>query len=217
MANQFLALSLFVMLLSFFLILNSMSSFEDIKSSPVLNSLSLAFSNEDPPDDAEPGIEESTDASFREGDTLDRIQSLFTSQIVGADVKKNRLGTEMRIRVSLDRFDNQFMQGGAGSPGGLGADFVKTLVSLIEAQDAIPYSMDMVMNIGANPASELNERPQEAIAAVTKAAGYAQKLETTGLPRRLVTTGLGAGEGGTVDLYFRRYAPFNPVAKRAEE
>ena len=48
MANQFLSLSLFLMLLSFFIVLNSMSDFEKQTAVPaVLNSLSLAFSSRD--------------------------------------------------------------------------------------------------------------------------------------------------------------------------
>ena len=44
MANQFLSLSLFLMLLSFFIVLNSMSTFEQETTVPaVLNSLSLAY------------------------------------------------------------------------------------------------------------------------------------------------------------------------------
>ena len=48
MANQFLSLSMFLMLLSFFIVLNSMSTFEKEVAVPaVLNSLSMAFSKQE--------------------------------------------------------------------------------------------------------------------------------------------------------------------------
>ena len=75
MANQFLSLSLFIMLLSFFIILNSLSSYEDVKSKPVLNSISMAFSKDTPDPILAPNTVESPIESNNEGDSLDKLKN----------------------------------------------------------------------------------------------------------------------------------------------
>ena len=62
------------MLLSFFIILNSMSNFDVTKSQPVLNSLSVAFSKIATNEDTNPNFEEDRNqSSFGEGDSLDQL------------------------------------------------------------------------------------------------------------------------------------------------
>ena len=108
MANQYLGLSLFIMLLSFFIILNSMSNFDEIKSSPVLNSISMTFAQEKVEDHTDPGFEEdTTQDSVRSGDTLDQLEELFRSQITGIEAEKNRLGTMMHVRIPLSQFEQK--------------------------------------------------------------------------------------------------------------
>ncbi len=221
MANQFLGLSLFIMLLSFFIILNTMSNFEEIKSRPVLNSISVAFSKNEIEEDAAPSFDEDqVQSSFREGDTLDRLEELFRSQITGLDVQKNRMGTVMHIQVSLQKFEKGIMapvqtgQQRGAVLGGIGGSFAPVLVSVLRAEDAvIPYRLDMILNMEQNPAKFQNERPQDMNAKIRKVAAFAEKLEEAGLPKKLVTSGVGQGKEGTIDLFFRRYEQFNPLGE----
>lgn len=214
MANQFLALSLFVMLLSFFLILNSMSNFDDTKSRPILNSLSVSFSNEKVEPDNQPNIEEDPADSFKEGSTLDRVEALFRSQITGVEAEKNRLGTLMHIRLSVDKFEKGIAMPDADGQV-TGGGFMPTLVSLLQSEEnGVPHRMEMILNIEANPAAAQNETPQLVDEKAKQVSGFAEKLAGAGLPEKMIAAGLGQGPDQTIDLYFRRYEPFNPLGKR---
>jgi hypothetical protein len=218
MANQFLALSLFVMMLSFFIILNALSNFEENKSRPVLNSISVAFSNQTLPDDMTAGTDEEPVDSFNQGDTLDQLEELFRSRISGVETRKNRLGTMMHVRMTVEKFE-----AGLGTSGkkvkvggsvykGVGGPFESTLISLLSAKAIVPYRMDMVLNVKSNPARFQNETPQELQASMQQVADYAQTLQDAGLGKELITAGIGQGPEDTIDLYFNRHAPFNPRA-----
>lgn len=212
MANQFLALSMFVMLLSFFIILNAMSNFEVMKLHEVRNSLSVAFSNQDLPQDLSANVKEDPAQAYRDGDTLDKLKGLFEAQITGVEAKKNRLGTTMHLRLPLDRFDKQLSSAG----GGFGGALAPTLASLLSAEDDIPYSMDMLINLADNPATLQNDAPETVQQNIRRVSGYAQMIEQAGLPKKYLSAGLGEGPAGTIDLYFKRYQPFNPLGDNVE-
>lgn len=215
MANQFLGLSLFVMLLSFFIILNGLSNFEDEKSKPVLGSLALAFSfKELAAIDEEPTTMESVEESTHEGDVLSNIDELFQARIEGVKTQKNRLGTIMHISMPFEEFEKGILipdkrtDGKALESEGF---FLPTLISLLRARDDIPYRMDMVLNISESPSKVQSENPSVMHESLAEIAAIAQQLEESGLPKKLVTAGLGAGKEKNIDLYFRRYEPFNPM------
>ena len=75
MANQFLGLSLFIMLLSFFIILNAISSFEITKTQPILNSLSMTFASKQTDQQIIPGKVVSQSSQKMEGSALDKIEA----------------------------------------------------------------------------------------------------------------------------------------------
>lgn len=218
MANQFLSLSLFLMLLSFFIVLNAISSFEDIKSQPVLNSLSLTFSQEASKEHLKnTAPEPNPRAAEKEGDTLDKIEGLFKGNIAAFDVSRNKLGTVMHVRVPVVQFENAIDiseydvqntdQAGRGS-------FAQTIVTILRsAQGGNPYRVDMVLNISEGPARQMRNTPVEFQQELRRVGGYALLLEESGMPKKMITAGLAQGESGYIDLYFRRYQPFDLNSK----
>lgn len=221
MANQFLALSLFIMLLAFFIVLNVMSSFEEDKSRPVLRSISVAFSNQELPEDLYQGVEESPEDLLGEGDTLDKIQALFKGTISGIETKQNRLGTMMHIRMPVEKFEQSFAES-PESPGPssrlkmIRGPLVQTLVTLMNTKEGIPYRMDMVLNLPERPGAMKEEELPALEAGLEKVSGYAEKLEAAGLPEKFITAGLAAGREGMIDLYFNRYMPFDPTSQKQD-
>lgn len=218
MANQFLGLSLFIMLLSFFIILNSVSNFELTKAQPVLNSLASVFSKDVLPEDIRPpGQRANVAQSSREGDTLSQVQAFFTSTITGVDAKQNRLGTEMHMRMSFADFEKAVNEAltppKPGEPENIDRSFLPTLVSLLGAEDTTPYRMDMVLSTAENPAELQASQPEQYKKLNAGIARIAAKLESAGMPARLISAGLEKGSADTVDLYFRRHEPFNPVVQ----
>jgi len=217
MANQFLALSLFIMLLSFFIILNTLSNFEDVKSRPVLNSIATTFSNNAPEEVHSPNAVESKQKSVNEGDTLDNLKTLFNAHITGAKVSKNRLGTMMHIQMPLKQFENSLLapsRSNAISSQRLGAPgtFTPTLISLMQTRETkIPYRMDMILNTKADPSNSVTDSPEQSRLDIQKVSTLSKRLEESGLAKKLISAGLAKGEVGMIDLYFTRYEPVNPM------
>ena len=213
MVNQFLALSLFVMLLAFFIVLNSLSTFESEKTRQIVDSITIAFSSRNA-DNLSANVTNDPMDSFRDGDSLEKISALFKAEISGIKVTKNRFGTVMHIRVPVLEFEKALLMGSgaAGAPlNDMGSPFLPMLISVLDSEEAIPYRIDMVMNMEGNPAAIQNENPEVVATLSKKVTFYAEKLEASGLPRKLITAGLGEGEKRMMDLYFRPYEPFNPL------
>lgn len=220
MANQFLGLSLFIMLLSFFIILNAISNFEITKSRPVLNSLTLAFSNKQTLDITPPGLETRRTQNQQLGSTLDRIEELFRSQISSTEAKQNRLGTVMHVRLPFNDFQNALINSltipaEPAAPNTQTVDLLPMLVSLLETQRNVTYKMDMVLNVEEELPYLVAEQPGRFAVYNRAISEVAFKLEDSGLPKVQLSAGLETGEPGMIDLIFSRYQPFNPLGVNA--
>ena len=223
MANQFLALSMFVMLLSFFIILNALSNFEDIKAKPVLNSIALTFSKSTPEEPLAPNIVESQVTSNDEGDTLDKLQKLFSAHVVGVDAHQTRLGSMMHLRIPFSRFETSLMQptrSSAGANQRLGAPgtLLPTMISLLQTRDTdIPYRVDMVLNTKERPAQAIVDQTEQTRLDMKKISRITQRLEDNGLEKKVMSAGLDKGEEGMIDLYFSRYIPIDLALNEAAD
>jgi hypothetical protein len=216
MANQYLALSLFIMMLSFFIILNALSNFDQNKAKPAINSLSIAFSTKDNVDELAPNMEADPLQSYRSGDGLDQIDALFKAQISGVEVEKNRLGTVMHLRMKVADFEKNLMMPirESSSVESFDGPFLPVLISLLKSENAIPYRMDILLNLKEEPVQLKKNEPEVLKLASRKVAAYAQTLEQAGLPTQLVTSGMKAGEPEFIDLFFYRHQPFNPLGEK---
>lgn len=213
MVNQYLSLSLFLMLLSFFIVLNSISEVDQQKSLPVLNSLSLVFSNE-------PLLEDDTQASKvsdflddkRQGDTLESMEGLFNTHIAGFEPKRNRLGTVMHVKLPIGRFENAVRIGSfmdIDAPVGTTGSFLQTMISLIRSsENGQPYRMDMILNLDDDPNTMFLNEPVIYRENLTRISKLAFDLEQAGMPRKMLASGMVKGRSGYVDLYFYKYEPF---------
>lgn len=218
MANQFLSLSLFIMLLAFFIILSAVSNFEEMKSQPVLESLALTFSDKQIEPELLPNTEESEVESTKEGSTLDKIEGLFSSQIAGAEVSQNRLGTVMHARMPFSEFkkviDQISLTSFASDPYLDETEgFLATLISLTQSSDiGVPYRMDVVLNTRQTPEQIARQNPTLLNTNTKKMALLSDKMRVSGMPRKMMSIGMMKGTPDMVDIYFRRYEPFSPVS-----
>ncbi len=217
MANQFLSLALFLMLLSFFIVMNAVSGFEDNKAKPVMNSLALAFSNQITEQEKAPSPETTPLDVIREGDTLESLEGLFNAHIAGFQSTRNRLGTVMHTRASVGQFENAIDMlevEYTDTPIGTRGSFVQTMVTLLRsAEKGKPYRVDMILNTPENPADFQKKSPSEFSGSLKRVSGFAETLERAGLPAKMVSAGLAQGESGFIDLYFYPYKPFNLASK----
>jgi len=198
MANQFLSLSLFIMLLSFFIILNSMSNFESSKAREALKSLTTTFQIQELVQGPDSGYQPVEKFVKGRGSALDQLEGLFNAQIAGVDIQKNRLGTQMHVQMPVREFEENIR-----GQGGSGGKFSAMLSSLLVAQEHIAYRMDMVLNVEENPAFMAGENPEKTNQYLKRISVLAQDVKDIGIPEKLITAGLGSGDKDTLDIFFR--------------
>ncbi len=213
MANQFLSLSLFLMLLSFFIVLNSVSTFEEKKEQTVLNSVALAFSNNKITElNGAPEEKPNPLASINHGDTLTEIEGLFNATISGFELSKNSLGTVMHVRLPIAKFENAIdMTGGYSTNVADGAQgsFIKTLVSLLRADEGgKPFRIDMILNTDDDPIELMGKNSDEYDKTLRRVTALSESLESRGVPTKMMSAGLVKGQSNYIDLYFHKFKPF---------
>lgn len=222
MSSQWLGLSLFIMLLAFFIVLNSISSYEAARVSPVMESLGYAFSSRFERIEAEesPSVTPDESESVNEGSSLDQLQALFKSQIPSHEAIVSHRRGMMYVKVSFDDFEQAVMAVGQRNVPEdqeentqfLKGFFLPTLISLMSMdEDKAPYRMDIILNINENPARLQNQHPKRLAVIMKKMGHIAGKVEDAGLPTKLISSGLQKGEDGMVELIFRHHIAFNPL------
>ena len=225
---QLMSLSLFIMLLAFFIILNAISTFEEDKVRPALESLEYAFSSKlvESKEAAKPSVQKSPEKSLHEGDTFEHLEAFFNTRIPGTKILIDRRRGIMYIRLPYDDLEAGVLaieQGtslqedvetkgddeGAETPVG---EFLPVLAALLKTDETTsPYHMDMILNIEKNPAWLQNQEPQKIESYMKKMSFLAQKLEDGGIPIQLLSIGLQEGPKKTVDLFFKPHVPFDPL------
>lgn len=214
-----MALSLFIMLLAFFIVLNAISSFVEHKSHPIVQSIQETFSTKIITPDVAPAIIPDDARAFREGDTIERIDALFKSQITSYDAVKDTGRGIMQVELPLNVFTTAVMAIGQEDILKTSPDvqvkgrkfFLPTLVSLMKSDtEGLPYRMDMVLHVPENPAQLQNRDPKKLGGVMAQGARLADQLQKNGLAEKLVSVGVARGNPGKIDLVFRPHKPFTP-------
>lgn len=220
MSGQLLGLSLFIMLLAFFIVLNAISSFEETKVKPIMATLSHTFAaNIEQEIDDRPTVRESEETSTKEGDTLDRMRALFSSQIPAHEAAVNKTKGEMHVRLKYEDFEKAVMAVEQDNvlptrqkDGFLKGFFLPALVALMRNDDlGTPYRLDILLNVDDNPSEIFNKDPQRMNRLINDMSAIAARIEGAGLPTRLISSGIQKGTPDTVDLLFRPHVPYKPA------
>lgn len=218
-AGKLLALSLFIMLLAFFIVLTALSSYEETRVVPIFQSLEMAFASSlRDSSEQKAAVSGKSEITTGEGTTLERLDALFRSIIPARDVVRNTRTGTLHVRMELETFER------ATSLLSLEQDFeqkkedvrqtfiLPALVALLRAdREGEPYHMDVFLEGDDNPAELMNRNPDKAALEVKKAGVFAQRIEDAGLPQKLIAVGLQKGKSGMVELLFRPYVPFTPL------
>lgn len=219
--GQLMNLSLFIMLLAFFIVLNAMSSYEPNLAEPIIESLDNTFSTDAVKKDAAPSVKEDAVNSVNEGDIFDRIDALFTAQIISykKTISSNR--GQMVIELPLEKFSQGVMAAGqkdlttmSTARNVRGNFLVPTLVSIIKSEQRdVTYRMDILMHVSDNPANLQNQNPTKLAATMRRGSALAKKLEQGGFSQKLINIGVKKGDEKMVQLVFRRHAPFQLLSE----
>lgn len=217
--GQMMNLSLFIMLLAFFIVLNSISSYEKNKMAKVQRSIELAFSADARQEDFSPSVTPDPVKSINNGDVFERLEVLFQSQIASFEMTKSKSRGIMMVKVPYDQFSEAMLalnqQDLTKTPTRLetrGNFFLPTLVSLLRTNiDGAPTRLEIYLNVKDNPAKIQNQSPRKLNKIISDAGAFSTLLGQSGVPQKLLNIGISEGNPEFVHLVFKKYKPFSPV------
>ena len=222
-AGQTMNLSLFIMLLAFFIVLNTLSSYEELKTEQVRRSVELAFSKDPDVKEYLPSVKKDPLQALKEGHTFDRIDALFEAEIASFESVKSKSRGIMTVRVPFDTFSQAVFKVGQENvlqypsrKAVRGNFFLPTLVSLLRTDiDGAPTRMEILLNVKENPAELQNQKPVQLEEIIQTGGSLTQHLEEKGVPQKLLNIGVAKGNPKFVDLVFRKYIPFSLTKEEA--
>ena len=222
-AGQMMNLSLFIMLLAFFIVLNTLSSYEEIKTEKVKRSIELTFSKDPQVEEIKSSMAPDPAQAMREGHTFDRLEALFNAQIASFEAVQSKSRGVMMIELPLKEFERAIMAVGQENilnyPSRRdirGNFFLPTLASILRTDiDGAPTRMEMMIKSSQNPADLQNQKPSDMRALVNQVGKFSQKLQSQGMPQKLINIGVAKGNPDKIELIFRKYVPFSPVEENS--
>lgn len=224
-AGMLMNLSLFIMLLAFFIVLNSLSSYEEHLVGNVVKSLDVTFSKDPQKEDIAPSVTEAPVHSVNEGDTFERIDALFQSQIISykKTISSNR--GHMIIKLPLEKFSKAVLAAGQKdltkariTRNPRGNFLIPTLVSILKSDEkGVTYRMNILLKTVENPAKFQNQNPSAMNSLMLRGSKLVQALEKGGFPQKLLNIGIEQGNPEMVELVFQPHIPFSPVSENEED
>lgn len=215
--QQMMTLSLFIMLLAFFIVLNAISSYEEIKTEQVRRSVLMTFSKDTTLETPEASSQADDARAMKEGHAFDRLEALFTAQITGFEAVQSKSRGVMMVQVPYAEFKEAVMALGQkdltrypSRRAISGNFFLPTLVSILRSDlDGAPTRIEILLATKRNPAQTQNQNPNQIKDVINEAGVLSQKLEDQGMPQRLLNIGIEKADPEFVNLVFRKYVPFS--------
>ncbi|MDV7339075.1 hypothetical protein RYZ26_05695 [Terasakiella sp. A23] len=191
-----LFLSLYLLILAFFILLVSISSTEEVKSKALMESLSSTFSSVLPPR-MDLRDFNATTGEFLAADEFQRQVTGLFSTVIGV-VKVEAIQPGRLMRVELDANGLFELEKAVVREGQAG--FVDRLVAALSANPpGLRFEMEFVVS---TPWSEDMTLPDKQDLAIERAGAFARELLTRGAPPGTVSIGLKGGDNTTVEIWF---------------
>ena len=218
--GQMMTLSLFIMLLAFFIVLNSISSYEEQKSEDIRESLRLTFTNQTM-ERAAPSARKSLAEKLNEGHSFDRIEALFQAEIATSEFRKSRLQGVMQVEIPFNDFVEAVRKSKTGrftvTPSRREIfynGFLPTLASILRLDlEGRPTRLDIHIQKEEKLPVLLGRDAGRIQTSLKTVAGFAETFEAAGLPQNLLNIGLHQGDPDIVVLTFTKHRPLNPLSK----
>ena len=191
-------LSLFIMLLAFFMMLNSQSQFSDDRVEPVLKSLKETFTTRVFRDDVGPSLRADPEQGAGEGhEAYQSLESYFKTSFPGSEPQMIPTRGIFYLELNADDFEKKLF-GGTST-------IQKTLLEKLWTYH--PLQMEIWVNIQGDPKAS-SENTKEKIG---KLSAWAASLEKQGLEKGTLTIGIQKGDPKKVIVLFHNYKPYAPV------
>lgn len=191
-----LFLSLYLLVLAFFILLVSISSTEEVKSKALMESLSSTFSTVLPPR-MDLTAFNATTGDFLAADEFQRqVTGLFSTVIGVVKVDTIQPGRLMRVELEGDglfELDQAVIREGQ-------SDFMDRLVSALSANPpGLRFEMEFVV---PSPWQTNMTFPTDESLSIQRAGSFARDLLNRGAPPGSVSIGLKGGDGKNVEIWF---------------
>lgn len=194
-----MTLSLFIMLLSFFMMLSATSEFEVTKVKAVMQSLDETFSPRIFRDGEGPSVSPDAEAMPGQGQAFESIDGLFKAAFSGIQPQLIPSRGIMFIELPQPEFQEKFF--------GTDTALTKTLLEKLWTYNGI--QIELWINVEEEPGAVGDQAALRA--RMEQLAAWARTFETGGLEKERLTIGMKKGRGGIVTLLFRNYKPYAPV------
>lgn len=190
-----LLLSVYLLLLAFFVLLNSMSSIERVRSKAALDSVSERFAATQPPAEAPLVMHpDEIAAAQRLQDSLGEVLRSVVPVALVEVVLPGRLMQATMPALAL------FQEGEATLRPGR-RELVQQLVeALAETPPGLRYECDFLIGVAAAPGGDL---PTTATLGTARAATFGRALAASGAKPGTIAVGVEKGDPETVRLLFR--------------
>ncbi|MCH7864897.1 MAG: hypothetical protein IIC56_06765 [Proteobacteria bacterium] len=190
-------LSLFLLILAFFIVLVTISTFEKVKSKAVMSSVTTAFTTNLPP-----RTDPTTDFTAKEGDVLagqafqERITGVFATTMQVAKVKIVKPGRMMRAEMPSSAI---FFEGeGRIRPNAV--PFLDRIVAALSGRPpGLRFDMEFVIGTAYN---DDNVLPIGQTLEMARAGAFAREMVSRGAPPDSVSIGLAPGDREQITIRF---------------
>lgn len=200
---QSLALALFLVILAFFIMLVSISTFEDTKVSSALQSVQQQFRPGGESERTESLIDPQAEARAAQTAFLERLRALLASEIASARAEADPDGTVLFLSFPASQF---FAPGSAVLRGERTALF-EAIAQIIEER---PAGSEVTVEVffDSNTLAASASGPQ---LEVRQAAAIGADLVARGVLKEFVSVGLRPGAAGVIEFIFRLRAAPEPL------
>lgn len=192
-ATVSILLSLYLLVLAFFILLNSISQREDSKSNRVMEGLTSAFAS---PAARRPQMF-SADVGDVVGAFVTGMSELFETAIPAVKLRVVNPGRVLEVSMHPDVL---YFNGEARLRPAHGAFFDRLIGSLATSPDGFRYRMEFIINseYGGRDALPVGESLEMA-----RAGAFAREMLARGAPPQALLVGMERRSGAAVRMYFR--------------
>ncbi len=203
-----LFVSLYLILLAFFIILNSISNQATAKSSAALDSVNNTFSNKNPPPAADLDLQSDEVTSAPLDDLLTKIQGRFYAEFEIEGRFSNEGGRALQIQFPVYYLFDR----GALELGGARQAFLKTIVSDLNNVN-VGGQLDVAFMFGTGGEVALKDVTRSQEIAIRRAGALARYLRTQGIRAGQFSTGFTSIEEDQIVAVFREARAYKNTLK----
>lgn len=204
--GSYLVLSLFLLLLAFFILLNSISTRTEVKSRAVMDSLLSTFQTSDDSSRSAQTFLSRLGATPEPEELVDEMRRLWVTAVPVSEVKVLTDGRTMQLRLPA----NMIFPGGQAL---LRKDRRRLLGNVANVLSTVApgFSNELELLIGTNwRVGEILD-PEANNLEISRAIEFANELIASGAPRDTVSIGIREGDGR--ELEFRFFVRSKAVAR----